>query len=154
MLSDRESEAMLRIPRSIVEAMLDHARREALQECCGLLAGKDGLVTHHYPATNADASPTTYSIDSRQLLQIHRDVREAGLDIVSVYHSHPMSGAYPSPTDVNRAFWEETEIETYPGCIHLIISLAEGDEPVLRGFRIPNRTTIEEVPITVVEDAP
>ena len=49
---------------------------------------------------------------------------------------------------------EETEIETYPGCIHLIISLAEGDEPVLRGFRIPNRATIEKVPITVVEDAP
>jgi proteasome lid subunit RPN8/RPN11 len=132
--------------------MFDHARREALHECCGLLAGKDGLVTQHYPATNADASPTTYSIDSRQLIQIHRDVREAGLEIVSVYHSHTMSGAYPSPTDVNRSFWEGTDIETYPGCVHLIISLTEGDEPVLRGFRIPDRSTIEDVPVTVVED--
>ena len=143
---------MLRVPSSIVEAMFDHAKKEAPNECCGLLTGKDGLATHHYPATNADGSPTTYSIESRQLFEIHRAARDAGLDILSVYHSHTMTRAYPSPTDVNRAFWNGTELETYPGCIHLIISLAEGDEPVLRGFRIPSRETIEEVPVTIIRD--
>ncbi|MFQ5893038.1 MAG: Mov34/MPN/PAD-1 family protein [Nitrospinota bacterium] len=145
---------MLRIPRSIVEAIFDHARQEAERECCGLLAGKDGLVTHHYPATNADGSPTTFSIESQELFQIHRAIGEAGLELLSVYHSHPMTRAYPSATDVNHAFWEGTDLETYPRCIYLIVSLAEEGEPVLRGFRIPSPSTVEEVPVTIVEDTP
>lgn len=144
---------MLQVPKFIVEAMFEHALRETPYECCGLLAGKDGWVTRHYPTVNADRSATTYNIESRELFRIHKAVREEGLDILGIYHSHTMSEAYPSSTDVSRAFWEGTDWEVYPGCVHLIISLAEGDEPVLRGFRIPNRSTIKEVPVTVVGES-
>lgn len=144
---------MLKVPGAIVESMFDQARKEAPRECCGILAGKDEEVTRCYPATNADKSNTTYLIDSRELFEVHRTVREEGLEILSIYHSHtiPNSRAYPSVTDINQAFWEETDMETYPGCVYLIIGLAEQSEPVLRGFQIPDRTTVKEVPIAIVD---
>lgn len=147
---------MLQVPRPIVEAMLEQARREAPRECCGLLAGSNGRVVRRYPTTNVDNSDTTYTIDSRELFRIHREVREEGLEILSVYHSHtlPASRAFPSATDVNRAFWEGTDLETYPGCVYLIIGLAEGGEPALKGYQIPDRSTVKEVPVTIVEDSP
>lgn len=144
---------MLAIPRPILEALLEHARREDPLECCGVLAGRNGRVLRHFPTANADRSPITYRIDSRDLFRIHKAVGEAGMEILGIYHSHTASQAYPSATDVERAFWEGTDTETYPGCVHLIISLAEGNEPVVRGFRIPTRARIEEVPIEIVEEA-
>lgn len=145
---------MLKVPKAIIEAMFDRARQEAPRECCGILAGKDREVSQHFPTTNVDNSDTTYLIDSKELLRIHKEVRQEGLDILSVYHSHtvPASRAYPSLTDIQRAFWEGTDMETYPGCVYLIIGLAEGNEPVIRGFQIPDRETVKEVPVTVLED--
>lgn len=145
---------MLTVPRSVVEAIFDQARRESPRECCGLLAGSNGKVTRHFPATNAEASDVTYLIDSRELFRIHKAIREEGLEILSVYHSHthPSSKAYPSRTDVNRAIWEDNDTETYPGCVYLIVWLMEGKEPVLKGFRIPDRTTVEEVPVDIVDE--
>lgn len=144
---------MLKVPRPIVDSMLEQAKKEAPQECCGILAGMDGLVSRYYPTTNAEKSNTTYLIDSHELFEIHKALRKEGLEILSIYHSHtiPASRAYPSTTDINRAFWEETDMETYPGCVYLIIGLAEQSEPTLRGFQIPDRTTIKEVPITIVD---
>jgi proteasome lid subunit RPN8/RPN11 len=52
---------------------------------------------------------------------------EAGEELVAIYHSHTQSPAYPSQTDINLA--------SYPDAIYLIVSLAEGEEP-LRGFNI------------------
>lgn len=143
---------MLKVPKDIVGAMVERARQEAPRECCGILAGKGKEVSQHFPTTNVDDSDTTYLIDSKELLKIHKAVREEGLDILSVYHSHtvPTSRAYPSLTDIKRAFWEGTDMETYPGCVYLIIGLAEGDGPVIRGFQIPDRETVKEVPVAVV----
>jgi proteasome lid subunit RPN8/RPN11 len=144
---------MLQVPKAIVDTMLEQASKEAPRECCGLLAGSNGRVVRCYPTTNVDKSNTTFMIDSKELFNIHKDVRREGLEILSVYHSHtvPTSKAYPSATDVNRAFWEGTDLETYPGCVYLIIGLAEGREPVLKGFQIPDRSTIEEVPVAVID---
>jgi len=48
--------------------------------------------------------------------------------LLAVYHSHPITVAYPSKTDVAFAFW--------PEAVYLICSLEHPDDPVLRGFRI------------------
>src|SRR2546425_1187477 len=36
--------------------MIAHARELAPHECCGMLAGKDGRVTHHYKIANIVAT--------------------------------------------------------------------------------------------------
>ena len=43
---------MLQIPKHISEDMIQHAREHDPHECCGILAGKDGVVTEHYRITN------------------------------------------------------------------------------------------------------
>jgi proteasome lid subunit RPN8/RPN11 len=34
----------MRVYRAVIDAIVDHARREAPQECCGLLIGADGTI--------------------------------------------------------------------------------------------------------------
>lgn len=92
----------LRIPRPILEAMRTHARAEHPNECCGLLAGPPQLVTHHFPLVNVLASPVVYEADPRELLSVHRRMRELGIEEVAIYHSHPSSAPIPSSTDLAR----------------------------------------------------
>ena len=109
------------------EAMLEHARNEMPNECCGMLGGKPGGDPETlYPATNAEASPLRYSLDSADQFRITREMEEAGEELVGIYHSHTKSAAYPSQTDINLA--------TYPGVAYLIVSLAEGEREPIRAF--------------------
>jgi proteasome lid subunit RPN8/RPN11 len=54
-----------------------------------------------------------------------RDIRRSGLDILAVYHSHPISDPIPSQTDLAYNY--------SPQVINFIISL-KGEPPVLRGW--------------------
>jgi [CysO sulfur-carrier protein]-S-L-cysteine hydrolase len=130
----------MRIPRSIYEEMLEQAREEAPNECCGILGGKDGDATTLYRATNAEHSPLRYTLDPNDLFRItFREIPENDEEMLAIYHSHTGSPAYPSQTDINLA--------TYPDAVYLILSLADGEEP-LRGFRI-NDGEVTEVDLTV-----
>jgi proteasome lid subunit RPN8/RPN11 len=130
----------MRIPRSIYEEMLEQAREEAPNECCGILGGKDGDATSLYRATNAEASPLRYTLDPNDLFRItFREIPERDEEMLAIYHSHTASPAYPSQTDINLA--------TYPDAVYLILSLADGEEP-LRGFRIDDGQ-VSEVDVSV-----
>jgi proteasome lid subunit RPN8/RPN11 len=125
----------MRIPKSIYEEMLQHAREEAPNECCGILGGKDGEATSAYRATNAEQSPLRYTLDPNDLFRItFREIPEREEEMLAIYHSHTASPAYPSQTDINLA--------TYPDAVYLIVSLAEDEEP-LRGFRIDDGEVTE-----------
>jgi hypothetical protein len=65
----------VRIRQEILDEMLAHARREPRIECCGLLAGRDGVITVIYPATNALSSATAYEIEPRELFELFRYLR-------------------------------------------------------------------------------
>lgn len=92
----------LRIPRPIFDAMLAHARAEHPNECCGFLAGANGEATHRFPLINALASAIAYEAEPRELLAVHRAMRELGVQEVAVYHSHPTSAPVPSASDLAR----------------------------------------------------
>ena len=120
----------LLIPRSLLDAVLAHARAELPNECCGLLAGviNDGVgrVTQHFPVRNDLASPTEYATNAQDMLAVSRATREAGTVELAVYHSHPASAPIPSRKDLERNFWGET-------AVHVIVGLA-GDEPDVRAW--------------------
>jgi proteasome lid subunit RPN8/RPN11 len=97
-------------------------------ECCGLLAGRDGLITGIFPATNALASATAYEIAPRELFAMFRTLREKGLTHLGHYHSHLASDNFPSPSDIEQA--------GYPDHAYFIVSLrADAPKPV-RAFSI------------------
>jgi proteasome lid subunit RPN8/RPN11 len=117
----------VRIPKQIFDRMVEQAKAELPNECCGLLGGRDGDATTLYPATNSEASPLRYNLDPQDQFRIMQEIEEKGEELAAIYHSHTKSPAYPSQTDINLA--------SYPGVTYLIVSLADGEEP-LRGFEI------------------
>ena len=117
----------MRIPRRIYDEMVEHARKEAPNECCGLIGGRDGEAVSLYQALNSEGSPLRYNLDPQDQFRIMSEMDDKGEELAAIYHSHTASPAYPSQTDINLA--------AYPDAIYLIVSLAEGEEP-LRGFHI------------------
>jgi proteasome lid subunit RPN8/RPN11 len=118
----------MRIARDLVEQIVAHAREDLPNECCGIVASRDGEAVKVYRATNAEASPFRYALEPREQYRITMDIEDAGLDLGAIYHSHTKSPAYPSQTDVNLAF--------YPDALYVIVSLADRDSPDVRAFRI------------------
>jgi proteasome lid subunit RPN8/RPN11 len=122
------------------EAIIAHALREAPRECCGIIAGRDGVPFQLYETRNVAAGNRLYEIDPAQLIDLEfRELPAQGLELVAIYHSHPESPPYPSATDVELAFW--------PDAVFLICSLANRDQPEVRGFRIRDGA-IDEVALS------
>ena len=132
----------MRIPKHVYEELLAHAREEAPNECCGLIGGSDAQAQTVYRARNAEASPLRYNLDPQDQFRIMTQMEERGEELAAIYHSHTASPAYPSQTDINLA--------AYPDAIYVILSLAEGEEP-LRGFTISDGK-VDEVDLAVDDE--
>jgi proteasome lid subunit RPN8/RPN11 len=137
---------VFQLPRRYAEDIIAHAREEAPNECCGILAGRDGRVRRLYRARNAEQSPYRFNVDPRDLYRIHCETESRGWEFVAIYHSHPQSEAYPSPTDVAmaRAAGPGEAIDLWPGAVYLIVSLVDAASPRIRAFRIEGGAVSEE----------
>ncbi len=123
-----------------MQAMLEHARAVPSIECCGLLAGIDGVVTRIFPAQNALASPTAYEIAPREIFELLRRMREESLDHMGIYHSHPTGENAPSASDIAQAF--------YPEAAYFIISPRPDAIQPVRAFSIHDGV-VEELKIVL-----
>ena len=83
-----------------LDQMIAHALEDAPNECCGLIAAREGRVTALHRAVNAEASPYRFSIDFREQRRIEEAMDAAGDSLAGFYHSHTGSPARPSPTDI------------------------------------------------------
>ena len=125
----------------VLSQILDHARRTGGTECCGLLAGRDGLVTQVFQGTNVASKPaTSYEIVPEEIFRSMREMRAAGQELLGIYHSHPKGLNEPSPKDIQLAY--------YPDAAYFIVSpLAAAARPV-RAFLIRDgRVTELEIQI-------
>lgn len=128
----------MEIAPDLLEEIVEHARRDAPNECCGLLGVRDGRVTSVHAAENIHASPFRFELGSQEQLALYTAIEDAGEDIGAIYHSHTRSEPVPSQTDVTMAgFW--------PGLEWLIVGLA-GDEPDVRSYLIDG-AKVDEVPV-------
>ncbi len=84
-----------------------HAAAEHPLECCGLLAGHATAevytVTTRIPLTNHLNREDEFESDPVEMLKAQRGMRQAGLDWLAVYHSHPAAPAVPSRKDRTRS---------------------------------------------------
>jgi proteasome lid subunit RPN8/RPN11 len=136
----------LAVPESVRDAMVAQALAEQPDECCGLLAGvlevpvdgavPVGRVVARFPLVNALASPRRYTADPRGLLDAHKSMRNAGWELLAIYHSHPTSAPVPSVTDLQENSYEDA-------VVHLIISLTTSP-PTVRGWRLTTTDYREE----------
>jgi proteasome lid subunit RPN8/RPN11 len=106
-LGGTDTADVLRISGDVVAVVMDHARSCLPEECCGLLLSDGQTVRLAWPARNELASTNRYRVDPRDYVAAARHGRKRGLDVVGAYHSHPVSRAWPSATDVAEAAGEE-----------------------------------------------
>jgi [CysO sulfur-carrier protein]-S-L-cysteine hydrolase len=129
------------LPRALADEMIAHARSELPNEACGIFGGTlDGELRTFHPATNSDASPYRYNVDSRDLLRITQAIEDIGDEVAAIYHSHTMSPARPSRTDMDRATW--------PEAAYLIVSLAS-DPADIQAWRLIEGRPPEALPLEI-----
>src|SRR5437764_1001436 len=105
---------MLTISKSHFRDMVDHARREAPCECCGLIGGNDARAGTVYPLGNVATDPlVTYEAAPEDLFAAQRSMRDRGEQLLAIYHSHPRSNdPQPSATDVRLAYYPSATLPT------------------------------------------
>jgi proteasome lid subunit RPN8/RPN11 len=126
---------VVRAHKDVLTQMMDRVLQEPRLECCGLLAGRDGVITRVFAATNAAASATEYAIAPRELFQFIREIRGAGLKFMGIYHSHPHGDNKPSERDISQAY--------YPDVAYLILSPRKDAAKPIRAFSIRDGKTAE-----------
>jgi proteasome lid subunit RPN8/RPN11 len=131
---------VLELTQEQAASLVAHAQEAFPNECCGLLAGRQGRVKRIFRGTNVDKSPYTYLMDPKEQLAAFKEMEAAGLDLLAIYHSHTHTAAYPSKTDVAKAY--------YPDAIHVIVSLRDEGQPAIKGYRIMDGQ-IADVKVTV-----
>lgn len=140
----------MRITRSLLDQIVQHALRDAPDECCGLVGVADGTAVGVYEIDNVHTrSPKVFAFElggpkyPRAIL----DIEDAGAEVGAIYHSHTRSAPYPSNTDINYG----KDPRRWPGVEWLIVG-TDGPEPEVRSYLISQEGTVTEVPVTVVPE--
>ncbi|MBI2873178.1 MAG: M67 family metallopeptidase [Chloroflexi bacterium] len=130
------STPLLNLPKGFADEIVAHALEDDPNECCGILAGKNGKVAKLYRMTNTAHSPYRYNMDPRELYRTYREIEDNGWEVLAIYHSHTHSEAHPSDTDVRLATW--------PDAYYILVSLMDKRQPVIRAFHIVDGKVTEE----------
>ena len=138
---------MLRIRRELVDEIVAHARRDHPDEACGVIAGPEGSDSpeRFIPMLNAARSPTFYEFEEREYLELSRDLDAKDEFAVVVYHSHTMTEAYPSRTDVSYASGPVSD----PRAHYVLVSTRDPEQEEFRSFRIIEGVVTEE-PVEII----
>ena len=147
---ERESEtvsslltpAPLLLEATHVRLLQGWARSGYPDEVCGLLLGRfqDGQaeVIEVRSACNlvTDRARDRYLLDPAEFLRADQNAREAGLEILGFWHTHPDHPARPSETDRAQA-WD--------GYVYLILSVCERGVEEMRGWALVDDEFVEGV---------
>ena len=140
---------MLQIQKTDYEKIVAHGLSGKPLEICGLLVGsregENALVKEVYEVDSADKSEKTYSLDPLKYMKIDGDAQKRGLEILGIYHTHPATQPFPSPTDVARAHWEDSDDLIFPGYSYLIVSLRDPSRPEPRSFQIVGKRIPDDI---------
>ena len=137
----------MQIARTLLDELIAHARDQAPNECCGLVAvdldtsgGPGGVISppsgtlatravRVHRAVNMAASPLKFEVDGKELLGLIEAIEEGGSELGAIYHSHTRTAPKPSQTDINFAV-------NWPGVEWIIVGLANGQAPEVRSYLI------------------
>ena len=127
------------------EIVHSHLCRTYPEEGCGVLVGRerDGVreVVEAVPLENVreDARAQRYLISPEQFLAADRAARDAGLEVLGFYHSHPDHPPEPSRFDREHA---------WPWYSYLIVSVERGRIARQQAWRLrEDRTSFDTEPI-------
>ena len=141
----RRDMSAVRLPRSIVNQLMQLAQKTPEEEICGLISRDQRGFKKCYPVVNAAGDKKHFfALDPKGQIEAIRVMREHGEELAAIYHSHPDSPPQPSLTDIEQ--------HEYPGVLYLIISLGTKGRPEMRGFDIHGREA-REVAIALLDES-
>ena len=120
-----------------------HAEETFPEECCGTMLGReleDGsreiVQIIRVENTKGENRERRFLIDPRSLLHAERTAKEAGLDVLGIYHSHPDHPSQASEFD---------RVHAMPFWSYLIISCLKGKTATIQSWRLrEDRSAFDE----------
>jgi len=122
------------------DEMRVHVAKQVPLEACGLLAGKNDRVEKVLLVRNQAQSPVRYVMDPYEQLKTFSWIESHDLDLLGIFHSHPIGPETASVTDIAEAAYE---------VVYLIWSLSGGIWKA-RGFNIEDGQALD-VPLVIHE---
>jgi proteasome lid subunit RPN8/RPN11 len=121
---------MLTISRDLHDKIIAHARQDHPDEACGMIAGPLGSdrPERFIPMHNAAGSPTYYEFVKDEERKVWREMDDRDEEAVVIYHSHTMTEAVPSRTDLYRA--------SVPTAHYVLVSTREAETAEFRSYRL------------------
>jgi proteasome lid subunit RPN8/RPN11 len=138
---------MLTIERALVDKIIAHARADHPDEACGIVAGPEGSdrPTRFISMTNAQRSPTYHDFDSKEWLQVTREMDDNDEEMIVHYHSHTATEAYPSRTDIGYLRSSLAD----PRVHRVIVSTRDPHEVEFRSYKLVDGDPVEEEVVIV-----
>ncbi len=133
------------LERPALDVILKCAGEAYPDECCGAMVGtgRDAVrsVREAWPIENTAPSPgRRYVVAPEDYRRVERRAREAGVELVGFYHSHPDAPAAPSAFDLAHAF---------PGFSYVIISVGAQGPGAITSWRLrDDRSTFDSEEVT------
>jgi proteasome lid subunit RPN8/RPN11 len=127
-------------------AIRAHGRETFPHECCGAMLGKDGIVREAYalPNTTEEGPRRRFLVRPEDYRGAEERAREAGLELLGFYHSHPDHPAKPSQYDLDHA---------WPSFSYVIVSVMAGEDQSLTSWQLQaDRSAFDEETVEVTEE--
>jgi proteasome lid subunit RPN8/RPN11 len=137
----------LNINHQAIEAMKLHALDVFPNECCGFFYGKDGEIrdiTLAQTVTNVKDGDQRrrFQIDPIDYMKAEKFAVETGLDLLGIYHSHPLHPAIPS---------EHDRVVAMPWFSYIILSVNEQEIQAVRSWQLNSERKFEEETILTLK---
>ena len=126
-------------------AIRAHGREAFPHECCGALLGRDGVVYEAFalPNTTEEGPRRRFLVRPDDYRAAETRARDAGLELVGFYHSHPDHPAQPSQYDLDHA---------WPSFSYVIVSVLGGRDDLLTSWQLrADRSTFDQESVDVIE---
>ena len=146
---------MFTCPTALIDQAYTHGEETFPAECCGLILGKresDGSRTavQLYAASNPRAAERNerYEITAEDRQAAEAQAKEAGLEVVGFYHSHPDHDSYFSQTDLECSEeyqWGEPWVP--PSYSYLVVSIHGAKRSHYKVFIVEEGLAVEQ-PVT------
>lgn len=131
----------LQLPRVLRVRLERWAREGYPHETCGLLLGTrngEGVEVKELTAArnlNVERAADRYELDPGDFVAADKQARDAGMEVVGIWHTHPDHPARPSQTDLAAA-WE--------GWSYMILSVSDHGVGDVRSWRLDGSAFVEE----------
>ena len=124
---------MLRLRASHTRTVHTHLCRAYPEEGCGVMLGRESEGHREvekviaFDNVREDSRENRYLIAPEQFLRAEREARDAGLDVIGFFHSHPDHPSRPSAFDLEHA---------WPWYSYLIVSVERGTAKDAHSWRL------------------